>query len=52
MGLRILVGIYLSGHLFVAVSDDTFWSVVLGLLQGIVWPAYVIYFHVLLSIGA
>ena len=36
---------------FVSASDDTFWGVVLGLLQAIVWPAYVIY-NVLLSIGA
>lgn len=31
---------------FVSHSDGSFWAVVLGLLQAIVWPAYVIY-HVL-----
>lgn len=31
---------------FVSVSDGSFWGVVLGLLQAIVWPAYVVY-HVL-----
>ncbi|WP_022887424.1 hypothetical protein [Glaciibacter superstes] len=35
---------------FVSVSDGSFWGVVLGLLQAIVWPAYVVY-HVLLLIG-
>jgi hypothetical protein len=36
---------------FVSASDGSFWGVILGLLQAIVWPAYVV-FHVLLSIGA
>jgi hypothetical protein len=36
---------------FVSVSDGSFWGVVLGLLQAIVWPVYVV-FHVLQSIGA
>ncbi|SEN81158.1 hypothetical protein E3O25_14280 [Cryobacterium sp. TMT1-3] len=36
---------------FVSVSTGTFWGVILGLLQAIVWPVYVVY-HVLLSIGA
>jgi hypothetical protein len=36
---------------FVSVSDGSFWGVVLGLLQAIVWPAYVVY-NVLLAIGA
>ena len=36
---------------FVSVSDGSFWGVVLGLLQAIVWPAYVVY-DVLLAIGA
>jgi hypothetical protein len=31
---------------FVGVSDGSFWGVILGLLQAIVWPAYLIY-HVL-----
>ena len=28
---------------FVSVSDGSFWGVVLGLLQAIVWPVYVVY---------
>lgn len=36
---------------FISVSDGRFWGVVLGLLQAIVWPAYVVY-HVLLLIHA
>lgn len=31
---------------FVSVSDGSFWGVVWGLLQAIVWPAFVVY-HVL-----
>ena len=36
---------------FISVSDGSFWAVVLGLLQAIVWPAYVVY-HVLVVLGA
>ena len=36
---------------FIADSDGRFWSVVLGLLQAIVWPVYLIY-HLLESLGA
>jgi len=36
---------------FVSGSDGSFWGVVFGLLQAIVWPVYVVY-HVLLMIGA
>jgi hypothetical protein len=36
---------------FISASDGSFWSVILGLLQAIVWPAYVVY-HVLLMMGA
>jgi hypothetical protein len=36
---------------FVSISDGTFWGVLLGLLQAIVWPAYVVY-HALLLLGA
>ncbi|WP_127472985.1 hypothetical protein [Microbacterium sulfonylureivorans] len=28
---------------FISVSDGRFWGVILGLLQAIVWPAYLIY---------
>lgn len=36
---------------FISVSDGSFWGVILGLLQAIVWPVYVMY-HVLLGLGA
>jgi hypothetical protein len=36
---------------FISESNGTFWGVILGLLQAIVWPAYVV-FHVLRLIGA
>jgi hypothetical protein len=28
---------------FISVSDGGFWGVILGLLQAVVWPAYLIY---------
>lgn len=28
---------------FIGQSDGSFWAVILGLLQAIVWPAYAIY---------
>jgi len=36
---------------FISVSDGSFLGVVVGLLQAIVWPVYVVY-DVLLAIGA
>lgn len=36
---------------FVGESSGTFWGVILGLLQAIVWPVYVV-FHVLTLLGA
>lgn len=36
---------------FISVSDGSFWGVIIGLLQAIVWPVYVVY-HVLVIIGA
>jgi hypothetical protein len=36
---------------FVSHSSGSFWGVVLGLLQAIVWPAYVVY-HVLVLLHA
>ncbi|HYI32155.1 MAG TPA: hypothetical protein VEX88_01695 [Glaciibacter sp.] len=36
---------------FISVSDGVFWGVIVGLLQAIVWPAYVMY-HVLVALGA
>ncbi|SFN54373.1 hypothetical protein [Mycetocola miduiensis] len=35
---------------FVSESDGSFWGVILGLLQAIVWPAYVV-FHALTLMG-
>jgi hypothetical protein len=28
---------------FISISDGSFWGVILGLLQSVVWPAYLIY---------
>lgn len=36
---------------FISHSSGGFWEVILGLLQAIVWPVYVV-FHVLQLIGA
>jgi hypothetical protein len=36
---------------FVSISDGSFWGVILGLLQAIVWPVYVVY-NVLVALGA
>lgn len=36
---------------FIEQSTGTFWGVVLGLLQAMVWPVYVLY-HVLNLLGA
>ncbi|WP_158866411.1 hypothetical protein [Leifsonia sp. AG29] len=36
---------------FVSRSDGSFWGVILGLLEAIVWPVYVVY-HVLVLLGA
>lgn len=36
---------------FISESDGRFWGVILGLLQAVIWPVYVIY-HVLLNLGA
>jgi hypothetical protein len=35
---------------FVSRSDGSFWGVVLGLLQAMVWPVYLV-FHVLEALG-
>lgn len=35
---------------FISVSDGSFWGVILGLLQAIVWPVYVVY-HLLALLG-
>lgn len=36
---------------FISQSDGSFWAVVLGLLQALVWPVYLIYL-VLVALGA
>ncbi|TFD32252.1 hypothetical protein [Cryobacterium cryoconiti] len=36
---------------FISVSDGSFWGVILGLLQAIVWPVYVVY-NALVLMGA
>jgi hypothetical protein len=36
---------------FISVSDGSFWGVIFGLLQAIVWPAYLVY-NGLLLMGA
>ena len=36
---------------FISESDGSFWGVVLGLLQAIVWPVYAVY-HLLALLGA
>ena len=37
---------------FIGQSDGSFWGVILGLLQAIVWPAYVVYHVLVLLMGA
>lgn len=36
---------------FISQSDGSFWAVILGLLQAVVWPVYAVY-HVLFALGA
>jgi hypothetical protein len=50
-GLFFLLAYIGAAIYFVSVSSGTFWGGVLGLLQAMVWPVYVIY-HVLVLIGA
>ena len=50
-GFVFLVAYVGAAIYFVSNSDGSFWGVVLGLLQAIVWPAYVVY-HVLVMLGA
>lgn len=50
-GFVFLVAYVGAAIYFVSESDGGFWGVVLGLLQAIVWPAYVVY-HALATIGA
>jgi len=48
LGLLAYIG---AAIYFISVSDGSFWGVILGLLQAIVWPVYVVY-HVLVALGA
>lgn len=50
-GFLLLLAYIGAAIYFVSASDGSFWGVVLGLLQAIVWPVYVVY-HVLLLLGA
>ena len=36
---------------FISTSDGSFWAFILGLLQAIGWPAYVVYHVLLLLFG-
>lgn len=50
-GFVVLVADIGAAIYFVSHSDGSFWGVILGLLQAVVWPAYVVY-HVLLALHA
>ncbi len=50
-GFVFLVAYVGAAIYFVSRSDGSFWGVILGLLQAIVWPAYVVY-HSLVALGA
>lgn len=36
---------------FISHSDGSFWGVILGLLQAIVWPVYVVYHVLVMLVG-
>lgn len=40
MGLLAYIG---AAVYFISQSDGSFWAVILGLLQAIVWPAYAVF---------
>lgn len=50
-GLAFLMAYVGAAIYFISRSDGGFWDVILGLLQAIVWPVYVVY-HVLVVLGA
>ncbi len=50
-GLFFLLAYIGAAIYFISVSNGSFWAVVLGLLEAIVWPVYVMY-HVLVLLGA
>lgn len=51
MGFAFLLAYIGAAIYFVAHSDGGFWGVILGLLQAMVWPVYVVY-QVLEALGA
>ena len=51
LGLFLLMAYVGAAIYFVSRADGSFWGVILGLLQALVWPVYVV-FHVLSSLGA
>ena len=51
LGLAFLMAYIGAAIYFISVSSGSFWGVILGLLQAIVWPVYVVY-HVLVVLGA
>jgi hypothetical protein len=50
-GLFMLMAYVGAAIYFISHSDGSFWAVILGLLQAIVWPVYLV-FHVLELLGA
>jgi len=50
-GFVFLVAYVGAAIYFISHSDGSLWGVILGLLQAIVWPAYVV-FHALQGLGA
>jgi hypothetical protein len=50
-GLFMLMAYIGAAIYFISRSDGSFWGVILGLLQAIVWPVYLI-FNVLQTLGA
>jgi hypothetical protein len=50
-GFMLLLAYIGAAIYFISNSDGSFWGVILGLLQAIVWPVYVVY-HVLGVLGA
>jgi hypothetical protein len=51
LGFIFLVAYVGAAVYFVSASDGSFWGVIFGLLQAIVWPAYAV-FHLLQVIHA
>ena len=50
-GLILLMAYIGAAIYFVSISNGSFWGVILGLLQAIVWPVFLVY-HVLLALHA